>query len=162
MLQQGGRRRCEGTAMGVIALDLRPGQGIGPFSLGMPICEAFVQIEQQPNIYDVVHVKYLDEDPLKLDIVISFPDHGFHIRFDPWSQRLRLIEVFDVKRLQLRCSNLLIGYTSYFLAFPILERQVPITVSLGTFMLLWPIISCHLCSCMCIIWANLPWNIRLG
>jgi hypothetical protein len=29
------RRRCEGTAMGSITLDLRPGQGIGPFSLGM-------------------------------------------------------------------------------------------------------------------------------
>lgn len=28
---------------------------------GMPICEAFDHIEQQPNIYDVVHVKYLDE-----------------------------------------------------------------------------------------------------
>lgn len=27
----------------------------------MPICEAFAQIEQQPNIYDVVHVKYFDE-----------------------------------------------------------------------------------------------------
>ena len=127
---------------------------------GMPICEAFAQIEQQPNIYDVVHVKHFDEvwfkivcwlcclctiengliitfqyaffyfldavfcligflflwevwgiyiyiymyvciwltsrhltlyayylqDPLKLDIVISFPDHGFHLRFDPWSQ----------------------------------------------------------------------------
>ena len=26
------------------------------------------------------------QDPLKLDIVISFPDHGFHLRFDPWSQ----------------------------------------------------------------------------
>lgn len=29
--------------------------------LGMPICEAFAQIEQQPNLYDVVHVKYFDE-----------------------------------------------------------------------------------------------------
>lgn len=29
--------------------------------VGMPICEAFAQIEQQPNIYDVVHVKYFDE-----------------------------------------------------------------------------------------------------
>ncbi|CAJ2646521.1 UPF0183 plant-like protein [Trifolium pratense] len=103
------RRRCEGTAMGAIVLDLRPGLGIGPFSLGMPICEAFAQIEQQPNLYDVVHVKYFDEDPLKLDIVISFPDHGFHLRFDPWSQRLRLIEIFDVKRLQMRYSTSLIG-----------------------------------------------------
>ena len=29
------RRRCEGTAMGAIVLDLRPGLGIGPFSLGI-------------------------------------------------------------------------------------------------------------------------------
>ncbi|KAL7192987.1 hypothetical protein ACSBR2_024739 [Camellia fascicularis] len=110
-------RRCEGTAMGAIVLDLRPGLGIGPFSLGMPICEAFVQIEQQPNIYDVVHVKYLDEEPLKLDIVISFPDHGFHLCFDPWSQRLRLIEIFDVKRLQMRYATSLIGGPSTLATF---------------------------------------------
>ncbi|GAA0144074.1 hypothetical protein LIER_04608 [Lithospermum erythrorhizon] len=111
------RRRCEGTAMGAIVLDLRPGKGLGPFSLGMPICEAFAQIEQQPNIYDVVHVKYFDEDPLKLDIVISFPDHGFHLRFDPWSQRLRLIEIFDVKRLQIRYSTSVIGGPSSLATF---------------------------------------------
>ena len=28
------RRRCEGTAMGAITLDLRPGLGLGPFNLG--------------------------------------------------------------------------------------------------------------------------------
>ncbi|XP_031286930.1 UPF0183 protein At3g51130-like [Pistacia vera] len=118
MLQsQRSRRRCEGTAMGAIVLDLRPGQGIGPFSLGMPICEAFAQIEQQPNIYDVVHVKYFDEEPLKLDIVISFPDHGFHLRFDPWSQRLRLIEIFDIKRLQMRYATSLIGGPSTLATF---------------------------------------------
>lgn len=103
--------------MGAIVLDLRPGLGIGPFSLGMPICEAFDQIEQQPNIYDVVHVKYLDEDPLKLDIVISLPDHGFHLRFDPWSQRLRLIEIFDVKRLQMRYAATVIGGPSTLATF---------------------------------------------
>lgn len=34
------------------------------------------------------------------DIVINFPEHGFHLRFEPRSQRLRLIEVYDVTRLQ--------------------------------------------------------------
>ncbi|KAK6125727.1 hypothetical protein DH2020_040531 [Rehmannia glutinosa] len=114
---QRSRRKCESTSMGSIVLDLRPGLGIGPFSLGMPICEAFAQIEQQPNIYDVVHVKYYDEEPLKLDIVISFPDHGFHLRFDPWSQRLRLIEIFDVKRLQMRYATSLIGGPSTLATF---------------------------------------------
>ncbi|XP_021274630.1 UPF0183 protein At3g51130 isoform X5 [Herrania umbratica] len=115
------RRRCEGTAMGAIVLDLRPGLGIGPFTLGMPICEAFAQIEQQPKIYDVVHVKLYDEEPLKQDIVISFPDHGFHLRFDPWSQvlfsRLRLIEIFDIKRLQMRYATSLIGGPSTLATF---------------------------------------------
>lgn len=103
------RRNCVGAAMGVIALHLRPGLGIGPFSIGMPICDAFARIEEQPDIYDVVHVKYSDEDPLELDIVLSFPDHGFHLRFDPVSQRLRLIEIFDVKRLQICYATSLIG-----------------------------------------------------
>ena len=39
---------------------------------------------------------------LNQDIVINFPEHGFHLRFDPRSQRLRLIEVYDVTRLQVR------------------------------------------------------------
>ena len=30
------------------------------------------------------------QEPLKLDLVISFPDHGFHLRFDPWSQVILL------------------------------------------------------------------------
>jgi hypothetical protein len=111
------RRRCEGTAMGAITLDLRPGNGVGPFTLGMPISDAFAQIEGQPTLYDVVHVKYFDEEPLKLDFVISFPDHGFHLRFDPWSQRLRLIEIYDVKRLQLRYAKSLIGGPSTLATF---------------------------------------------
>ncbi|XP_020243197.1 UPF0183 protein At3g51130-like isoform X1 [Asparagus officinalis] len=111
------RKRCEGTAMGSITLDLRPGLGIGPFTLGMSMREAFSQIEHQPNIYDVVHVKYLDEEPLKLDTVICFPDHGFHLRFDSWSQRLRLIEVYDVKRLQMRYATSLIGGPSSLATF---------------------------------------------
>ncbi|XP_074564334.1 PHAF1 protein At3g51130 [Curcuma longa] len=111
------RRRCEGTAMGAITLDLRPGLGIGPFTLGMPLHEALAQVDLQPNIYDVIHVKYLDEEALKLDIVVCFPDHGFHLRFDPWSQRLRLIEVYDVKRLQMRYAMSLIGGPSTLATF---------------------------------------------
>ncbi|PKA61675.1 UPF0183 protein [Apostasia shenzhenica] len=108
----GPTRRCEGMAMEAITLELRPAIGIGPFTLGMSISEAFTQITNQPNIYDVVHVKYFEEDPLKLDIVINFPDHGFHLRFDSWSQRLRLIEVHEITQLQMRYANSLIGGTA--------------------------------------------------
>lgn len=38
----------------------------------MPICDAFARIEEQPDIYDVVHVKYSDE-------VLTGYDHVFEI-----------------------------------------------------------------------------------
>lgn len=95
--------------MGLISLELKPGLGLGPFSLGMPICEAIANIEQDISNYDVVQVKYYDEEPLMFDIVINFPDLGFQLRFEPCSQRLRLIDVFDVKTLQMRYGNSFIG-----------------------------------------------------
>jgi hypothetical protein len=96
--------------MGGLTLDLRPGAGLGAFNLGMPVCEALAYVEQHRAVFDVVHVKYNDEEPLKVDLVISFPEHGFHLRFEPRSQRLRLIEVFDVQRLQMRYATSSIGY----------------------------------------------------
>lgn len=95
--------------MGALTLDLRPGKGLGSFNLGMPVCEALAYVEQHRDVFDVVHVKYSDEEPLALDLVISFPDHGFHLRFEPRSQRLRLIEVYDVQRLQMRYATSSIG-----------------------------------------------------
>lgn len=44
---------------------------------------------------------YILQEPLKLDIVISFPDHGFHLRFDPWSQVLPFSGYF----LEDKCLN---------------------------------------------------------
>jgi hypothetical protein len=35
-------------------------------------------------------------------MAICFPDHGFHLLFDGHQQRLRLIEVHDTTRLQVR------------------------------------------------------------
>lgn len=43
-----------------------------PFYSGMPICEAFAQIEQQPTIYDVVHVKHFDEVCFSVRVKLGF------------------------------------------------------------------------------------------
>jgi hypothetical protein len=39
------------------------------------------------------------------DIIINFPEYGMHLRFEPRSQRLRLVEVYDVSRLQASLST---------------------------------------------------------
>jgi len=41
------------------------------------------------------------------DVVINFPEHGMHLRFEPRSQRLRLVEVYDLSRLQVSLSLVL-------------------------------------------------------
>lgn len=52
-------------------------------------------------ILSFVSRKLLDLQALfDQDIVINFPEHGMHLRFEPRSQRLRLIEVYDLSRLQ--------------------------------------------------------------
>ncbi|KAL3680902.1 hypothetical protein R1sor_023858 [Riccia sorocarpa] len=103
--------------MSGLTLDLRPGSGLGTFILGMPVCEALAHVEQHRSVFDVVQIKYNDEEPLRYDLVISFPEHGFHLRFEPRSQRLRLIEVFDVQRLQMRYATSSIGGPSIAATF---------------------------------------------
>ncbi|KAH7431506.1 hypothetical protein KP509_08G052500 [Ceratopteris richardii] len=85
--------------MGTLTLDLRPGAGLGPFLLGMPVCDAFAYIDHHPDTFDAVQVNYHDEETLLCDLVVSFPNHGFHLRFEPRSERLRLNEVFEVQLL---------------------------------------------------------------
>ena len=40
------------------------------------------------------------QDTLARDVLVGFPEHGFQLHFEPHCQRLRLVEVFDVTRLQ--------------------------------------------------------------
>ncbi|MCO5577619.1 hypothetical protein L7F22_031450 [Adiantum nelumboides] len=103
--------------MGTLTLDLRPGAGLGPFLLGMPVCDAFAYVDQHPDTFDAVQVKYHDDEPLLCDLVVSFPSHGFHLRFEPRSQRLRLIEVSDVQKLQMRYATSSIGGTNIAATF---------------------------------------------
>ncbi|RDY00111.1 UPF0183 protein, partial [Mucuna pruriens] len=92
-------RCCEGTTMDAITLDLHHDNRIKLFSFRMPVREACAQIKQQPNIYDAAHVKYFDEKPLKLNII------------------LHLNEIFDVKRLEMRYFTSFIGRQSTLAVF---------------------------------------------
>lgn len=40
------------------------------------------------------------QDLLHHDVVMNLPEHGMHLLFDPHTQRLRLIEVYDLSRMQ--------------------------------------------------------------
>eukprot|EP01133_Synstelium_polycarpum_P007047 gene7047-8195_t len=64
----------------LLKLELVPGKSLGDF---------------------VLEIIFNDADPLSIDIVLKLVDDGVLLRFAPSSQRLRVIEIFDVSKLML-------------------------------------------------------------
>eukprot|EP00873_Tetraselmis_striata_P003928 jgi/Tetstr1/424192/TSEL_014798.t1 len=100
----------------LLTLPMRPGLALGPFYIGMPITKAVAQESRsEPYVVEVkwcpVHMETLQE-PGWTDIVLNFPEAGMHLRFEPVSQRLRLIEVYDLTRMQVKFSQSLVGGAS--------------------------------------------------
>jgi len=91
----------------MLTLDLVPGDRLGPFALGLAVGEVLELVAENAAEYSRVEVK-LGEDPTA-DILCSFPAHGFSLRFDAHTQALRLVEVHDPSRLQLRYKGEVIG-----------------------------------------------------
>lgn len=77
------------------------------------ICEAIAVVQQHEDTLRQVEIKYSDAPgstsgdadapgARELDIVLNFPSYGFHLLFEPETQLLRMVEVYDVTRIQLR------------------------------------------------------------
>ncbi|EGG14817.1 UPF0183 family protein [Cavenderia fasciculata] len=81
--------------------ELVPGKCLGDFILGMTISEALNIIKHNNASIGKVEIIFNDADPLSIDIVLKLVDDGVLLRFAPSSQRLRVIEIFDVTKLSL-------------------------------------------------------------
>ncbi|GAM19269.1 hypothetical protein SAMD00019534_024440 [Acytostelium subglobosum LB1] len=85
-----------------LKLELQPGKSLGDFVLGMTISEALNVIKHNNvAVINKVDIIFNDSDPLSIDIVLKLVDDGVLLRFAPSSQRLRVIEIFDVSKLAL-------------------------------------------------------------
>ncbi|EGC28642.1 hypothetical protein DICPUDRAFT_159906 [Dictyostelium purpureum] len=84
-----------------LKLELVPTKSLGDFVLGMSISEALNIVKNNNVQINTVQIIFNDNDPLSLDIVIKLIDDGVLLRFEPKLQRLKVIEIFDVKKLSL-------------------------------------------------------------
>jgi len=82
-------------------LELVPGKGLGEFLLGMPISDAISVIQQNIDFISMVELKFSEQEPLAMDIVLDLVEDGFLLRFEPTSQRLKMIEIYDVPKVTL-------------------------------------------------------------
>uniref|UniRef100_A0A182VXT1 Uncharacterized protein n=1 Tax=Anopheles minimus TaxID=112268 RepID=A0A182VXT1_9DIPT len=95
----------------MLDLEVTPERSLGSttenweFVLGMHFSQAVAIIQSQVGIIKGVQVLYSDTNPLNVDIIINMPQDGIRLIFDPVQQRLKTIEVFNMKLVKLKyCS----------------------------------------------------------
>jgi len=88
-----------------LEMEIFPAVGLGPFVLGMPIRNAIEIIQQQQSLILHFELKYCKENPLASDILLDLVDDGLLLRFNPISQRLGSIEIYETKKLDIAYGN---------------------------------------------------------
>lgn len=107
----------------MLELEVVPERSLGcdawEFVLGMHFSQAVAIIQSQVGTIKGVQVLYSSENPLGVDIIINLPLDGIRLIFDPVVQRLKIIEVVNMKQVKLKYGGL--GFNSPSIA-PSIEQ----------------------------------------
>eukprot|EP00457_Paulinella_chromatophora_P003432 gb/GEZN01003440.1/.p1 GENE.gb/GEZN01003440.1/~~gb/GEZN01003440.1/.p1 ORF type:complete len:414 (+),score=35.72 gb/GEZN01003440.1/:447-1688(+) len=82
-------------------LSLIPEIALGPFIIGSPIGDSLEYINKHGLSLRNNELSFDPGNPLSEDLCLNLVDYGLQLRFDPVSQRLRLIDVYDLSKVQL-------------------------------------------------------------
>ncbi|CAB0039930.1 unnamed protein product [Trichogramma brassicae] len=94
----------------MLELEVVPERSLGceqwEFILGMHFSQSVSIIQSQVGIIRGVQVLYSDINPLEVDLVINLPYDGVRLIFDPVVQRLKIIEIYNMKLVKLKYCGL--------------------------------------------------------
>ncbi|XP_050432757.1 PHAF1 protein CG7083 [Adelges cooleyi] len=95
----------------MLTLDVVPERSLGceqwEFVLGMHFCQAVAIIQSQVGIIKGVQVLYNDKNPLSVDLILDLPQDGIRFVFHPVNQRLKMIEIVNLKNIKLQYCGVL-------------------------------------------------------
>ncbi|KNC82542.1 hypothetical protein SARC_05169 [Sphaeroforma arctica JP610] len=89
----------------LLRVDVVPGESIGPFVLGMTLGTTIEWLRSHSREIPQVELLYSEENPFDYDNVLRLTKNGIQLRFTSDSQRLKIVEVFDLSNLQLVYAN---------------------------------------------------------
>jgi hypothetical protein len=69
--------------------------------IGMPLLEAMSYLQKNVDKIQKVDVLFNSQDPISADIILKLTNDGILLRFEPISQRLKMLEVFDLSKIRL-------------------------------------------------------------
>ncbi|CAG7725235.1 unnamed protein product [Allacma fusca] len=72
------------------------------FLLGMHFSHAVAIIQSQIGVIKSANVVYNDQNPLQHDLILDLPLDGFRLIFESKCQRLKIIEVYNMKLVRLK------------------------------------------------------------
>lgn len=70
--------------------------------LGMPLYQVIQILKANCESIKTVQLIYNDKDPMSSDYMLNLSNDGIILYFDSRNQRLKLIEISDLKKLKLR------------------------------------------------------------
>src|SRR5690348_15930368 len=104
----------------MLNMEIIPGKSVGNFVLGVPISEAIAFIQQKNKVISHADLKYNEsvkvlplrefQEPLSMDIILDLNEDGVMLRFEPVTQKLRTVEIYDVPKVVLSYSNTIFRY----------------------------------------------------
>jgi len=86
----------------ILSFPIFPGKFVGPFQISMPLSEALKVI--QKSYLEYVHqieIIYDNLEPLSRDFIINFVDYSIQLKFCPLTQRLTVITIENLMKVQL-------------------------------------------------------------
>ncbi|XP_063848027.1 PHAF1 protein CG7083-like isoform X1 [Scylla paramamosain] len=90
----------------MLELEVYPEQSLSSekweFVLGMHFSQAVAIIQHQVGTIRGVHVLYSDTTSLETDLILNLSQDGIQLFFDPLCQRLKVIEVYNMKAVKLK------------------------------------------------------------
>lgn len=77
------------------------------FILGTHFSQSIASIQHQVGTIKGVEISYCDREPLAFDLTIKLTQDGIKLVFDSLSQRLKVIEIYDLSLVRLKYCDLL-------------------------------------------------------
>jgi hypothetical protein len=91
-------------------LEVKPEKSVGSgsweFALGMPLLHVIQVLKIKLHFVKNVSVNFNQKRPLERDIELDLQEQGILLKFDPKTQRLKLIELYSLSKVILKyCNN---------------------------------------------------------
>eukprot|EP01094_Clydonella_sp_ATCC50884_P017190 TRINITY_DN2944_c0_g1_i1.p1 TRINITY_DN2944_c0_g1~~TRINITY_DN2944_c0_g1_i1.p1 ORF type:complete len:222 (-),score=35.24 TRINITY_DN2944_c0_g1_i1:39-704(-) len=81
--------------------NVHPGKSVGEFTIGDPLSRGLRFAKDNVKDIPSIELKYNEKEPLDLDITLDLSKNGIRLHYEPCTQKLRVVEVYNLRAMRL-------------------------------------------------------------